>query len=220
MRSFQECYEYFEETSKAQVATSQTSEWLMDNFYVIEQAVRQVEEDFPANYYQRLPKTREGWTRIHIVATVNTQREDARLELDQIRHFLNIFQETTPLSTGELWALPLMLRLAVLDTLAAALAAVTQLKWHATSPSLVGMEQSAIDADPDLIVANSILNLRLLATQDWKSFFESTSVLEAILRRDPAGIIAEYQASQALTATTLSQRLPAMISALSSGAKP
>ena len=37
---FQECYEYFEETNKTQVATSQTSEWLMDNFYVIEQAVR------------------------------------------------------------------------------------------------------------------------------------------------------------------------------------
>ena len=35
-RFFQECYDYFEETNKAQVSTSQTSEWLMDNFYVIE----------------------------------------------------------------------------------------------------------------------------------------------------------------------------------------
>ena len=66
MRFFQECYEYFEETNKAQVSTSQTSEWLMDNFYVIEQAVRQVEQDLPADYYQRLPKTRDGWARIHI----------------------------------------------------------------------------------------------------------------------------------------------------------
>src|SRR5688500_3540501 len=59
LRFFQACYEYFEETNKAQVATSQTSEWLMDNFYVIEQAVRQVEQDLPADYYQRLPKTRD-----------------------------------------------------------------------------------------------------------------------------------------------------------------
>ncbi len=56
--------------TKAQVSTSQTAEWLMDNFYVIEQAVRQVEEDLPADYYQRLPKTRDGWARIHIVALV------------------------------------------------------------------------------------------------------------------------------------------------------
>src|SRR5688572_8251554 len=72
LRFFQECYEYFEETNKAQVATSQTSEWLMDNFYVVEQAVRQIEQDLPAKYYQRLPKRRAGWTRIHIIALVNT----------------------------------------------------------------------------------------------------------------------------------------------------
>src|SRR4030095_13172503 len=44
---FQKCSEYFEETNKAQVSTSQTAEWLLDNFYVIEQAIRQVEEDLP-----------------------------------------------------------------------------------------------------------------------------------------------------------------------------
>src|SRR5512147_2029472 len=53
---FQECYEYFDETHKAQISTSQTAEWMLDNFYIIEQAIRQVEEDLPADYYQRLPK--------------------------------------------------------------------------------------------------------------------------------------------------------------------
>src|SRR5215208_2384344 len=51
LQFFQECFEYFEETNKAQVSTSQTSEWLMDNFYVVEQAIRQVEQDLPADYY-------------------------------------------------------------------------------------------------------------------------------------------------------------------------
>src|SRR6187401_2749749 len=46
---FQECYEYFDETTKAQVSTSQTAEWILDNFYVLEQAIRQVEEDLPAD---------------------------------------------------------------------------------------------------------------------------------------------------------------------------
>src|SRR5687768_11074621 len=74
LRFFQECYDYFEETNKAQVSTSSTSEWLMDNFYVIQQAVRQVEQDLPVDYYQRLPKTEDGWTRIYIVALANTRR--------------------------------------------------------------------------------------------------------------------------------------------------
>src|SRR5215211_1594621 len=99
MRFFQECYEYFEETNKTEVATSQTSEWLMDNFYVLEQAVRQVEQDLPADYYQRLPKTRDGGARIHILALANTRRDEARLEIEQLRHFLQVFQEVTPLAT-------------------------------------------------------------------------------------------------------------------------
>ena len=41
---------------------------------------------------------------------------------------------------------------------------------------------------PDLIVANSILDLRLLATQDWEVFFEAMSILEKILSDDPADL--------------------------------
>src|SRR5215211_140154 len=196
MRFFQECYEYFEETNKAQVSTSQTSEWLMDNFYVIEQAVRQLEQDLPADYYQRLPKTQDGWARTYIVALValaSTRREGIRLEIEQIRHLLQVFHEITPLNTGELWALPLLLRLTVLESLAEALASVTKKKWGSISPPKLSVEAFPppdLQADPDLIVANSILNLRLLGTQDWKTFFESTSVLEKTLGRDPAGIYA------------------------------
>lgn len=193
VRFFQECYDYFEETNKAQVSTSQTSEWLMDNFYVIEQAVRQVEQDLPADFYRRLPKTRDGWARSHILATAVTcmRREETRLEIEQIKHFLQKFQEITPLDTGELWALPLMLRLTVLESLAEALDAVTRLRWEPIPLPKGSVElfiSPDLQNDPDQIVANSILNLRLLATQDWKTFFESTSILEQVLRRDPADI--------------------------------
>ncbi len=189
---FQECYEYFDETTKAQVSTSQTAEWLLDNFYIIEQAIRQVEEDLPADYYQRLPKTQAGWPRIYLIALSNTQGENTRLDIEQIKNFLQTFQEVTPLTTGELWALPLMLRLAVLESLAEALASVTKLKWNtASQPNLYRHIETSDQIDPDEIVANSILDLRLLATQDWKAFFESTSILEKILRNDPAGLYAQ-----------------------------
>jgi cyclic beta-1,2-glucan synthetase len=118
MEFFQECYDYFNEATRAQVSVSQTSEWLLDNFYVIEQAVRQIEEDLPEDYYQRLLKTGEGWPRIYLLALViaRLQGEDARLDIEQVKHSLQLFQDTTPLSTGELWALPLILRLAVLES--------------------------------------------------------------------------------------------------------
>jgi cyclic beta-1,2-glucan synthetase len=193
MRFFQECYDYFEETNKAQVSTSQSAEWLMDNFYVIEQAVRQVQQDLPADYYQRLPKARDGSARIYILTLASTRREDTRLEIEQTKHFLQVFQDVTPLDTGELWALPLMLRLTVLDVLAEALSAVTKLKWEPIplpKAEVGAFISSDLPSDPDQIIANSILNLRLLATQDWKGFFESTSIPEQILRRDPASLYA------------------------------
>src|ERR1043165_5680039 len=85
---FQECYEYFDETNKAQVSTSQTAEWMLDNFYVIEQAIRQMEEDLPSDYYQRLPKTKDGWARIYIIASFSTRQENTRLDIEQIKSFL------------------------------------------------------------------------------------------------------------------------------------
>lgn len=198
MEFFQKCYEYFNESPPSLVSVSQTSEWLLDNFYVIEQAVRQVEEDLPADFYQRLPKTADGWARSYIVALAATrvQREDTRLDMEQVRNFLQIFQDKTPLSTGELWALPLLLRLAVLESLAEALAAVTGQPWDTTSQPALAEEMESLmsispEASPDMVVANSIMSLRMLGTQDWKAFFESTSMLERTLRDDPAGLYAE-----------------------------
>jgi len=195
MDFFQECYEYFDESTKAQVSTSSSAEWLLDNFYVIEQAARQIEKDLPAEYYHRLPKTEEGQARVYRVALANTQREETRLDLEAVKNFLQTFQEQVPLSTGELWALPLMLRLAVLESLAEALAAVTGRKWDfALQPSVWEALETSVSApplDPDLSVANSILNLRLLATQDWKAFFEAASLLEKTLRGDPTGLYAQ-----------------------------
>src|ERR1041385_284474 len=126
----QSAYNFFDQAVKTQVAVSNASEWLLDNFYIIEQALQVVEEDLPADYYSRLPKEADGTTRIYIVAaTIN--RDAPRLDIDQIRNFVQTFQRTTVLRTGELWALPLMLRLSMLETLAKGLGDITKLKWEA-----------------------------------------------------------------------------------------
>ncbi len=136
---FQTAYSYFDQATKTQVTVSNASEWLLDNFYVIEQALRVVEDDLPADYDSRLPKVQDGSTRIFIVAaTIN--REAPRLDVEQIKYFIQIFQRTTALQTGELWALPLMLRLSMMETLAEGLADITKLKWNAAPQPAVWTE--------------------------------------------------------------------------------
>jgi cyclic beta-1,2-glucan synthetase len=189
---FRDCYEYFSGVANVELATSQTAEWILDNLYIIEQAIRQVEQDLPADYYNRLPKTPDGQTRIYIVALAIMDQQNTRLDLEQVRQFLESFQEITPLSTGEMWALPLMLRLAVLELLAEALAHVTGLPWTVPpKPEIREAASDAAQATPDAVVADSVMNLRLLGTQDWKIFYEATSVLEKIMRQDPAGLYGE-----------------------------
>src|SRR6187399_1067662 len=58
---FQAAYNYFESTSKTAAVVSSASDWLLDNFYILEQALRVIEEDLPTDYYARLPKTMDGW---------------------------------------------------------------------------------------------------------------------------------------------------------------
>src|SRR6185369_934426 len=186
---FQSAYNFFDQAAKTQVAVSNASEWLLDNFYIIEQAMQVIEDDLPADYYSRLPKEADNTTRIYIVAaTIN--HDAPRLDAEQIRNFVQTFQRTTVLRTGELWALPLMLRFSMLETLAKGLADITKLKWNpATPPSVwtkLPIDSDSAGRDSETQVINSILNLRLLATLEWKAFFEATSVLEKILRRDPA----------------------------------
>jgi len=65
---FQSAYNYFESTSKTAAVVPPASDWLLDNYYILEQALRLLEEDLPAAYYARLPKTADGRPRIQIIS--------------------------------------------------------------------------------------------------------------------------------------------------------
>jgi len=192
---FQSAYCYFDESARTQASVSHTAEWLLDNFHVIEQTIRQVEEDMPADYYHRLPKTDDGFARIYILALAIGQKESIHYDIDQIENFTQIFQSITPLRIGELWAMPPMLRLAVMETLADELAVGENLKWDAAPQPALLREAGDFASDSpkpatETLIVNCILNLRLLGTQDWKAFFEFTSIPEKILNDDPAGMYA------------------------------
>ncbi|MCB0111876.1 MAG: hypothetical protein KDE53_38390, partial [Caldilineaceae bacterium] len=40
---------------------SYAAEWMLDNFYVIQQALRQIKEDLPETFYGQLPKLPADW---------------------------------------------------------------------------------------------------------------------------------------------------------------
>lgn len=96
-----------------------SAEWLLDNMYVIEGSIEEVQRNLPRKYYQELPKVLSGpfagFPRIYAVAVEIVNSVAGRLNRESIIEFLKSYQEIQPLTIGELWALSLMLRLRLVE---------------------------------------------------------------------------------------------------------
>jgi cyclic beta-1,2-glucan synthetase len=236
------------------------ADWLADNYHIVNEALREVQLDFPRGYDAILPKLARtphaGYPRVYALALTLVAHTDSELDEPRILRFVQAFQEIAPLTIGELWALPIMLRVVVIENLRRL---AEQMLWRWTERvrtescykqstavrnrrrlahtenrvrSEVALPDDLSDAfvvrllqllrdqgpaagatvhrldvklrargdDADEVirrehhrhaanqvsVGNCVLSLRLLAAVDWKAFFESTSLVERILREDPA----------------------------------
>ncbi len=190
-KTLQNAYLSFRATSSKDLAFSQAGEWMLDNYYVVEQTLHLIEENLPQHYFDQLPKlnatTLKGYPRVFALAWEWVGQSQGQLDLTQITPFVQDYQDVTPLTIGELWALPTMLRIGILERLAVAVAAITEIHAPRSLDALPLLPLSA-RATEEVVVANCFISLRLLSATDWESFFEQISRVEQILRGDPAGI--------------------------------
>jgi hypothetical protein len=96
-------------------------EWLLDNFYLIEQHIRASRLHLPSTYSQELPRLLNspaaGFPRVYAIALELISHADGRVDAENISHFIRSYQTITPLTLGELWAVPIMLRLGLIENL-------------------------------------------------------------------------------------------------------
>ena len=97
------------------------AEWLVDNFHIIEEQLREIKEDLPRKFYYELPKLKtgemSGLPRIYALAVTLIAHTDSRLDSDTMLRFFGAYQQTAPLTIGELWAVPISLRLCLVENL-------------------------------------------------------------------------------------------------------
>ena len=97
------------------------AEWLLDNFHLLTSEIRDIRQHLPGSYYRELPAlaSREhvGHTRIYAMAVELVRHSDSRLDRQQLAVFMNSYQRVAPLTIGELWAWPSMLKLALIENL-------------------------------------------------------------------------------------------------------
>ncbi|TAL83658.1 MAG: cyclic beta 1-2 glucan synthetase [Rhodanobacter sp.] len=100
---------------------SPAGEWLLDNFYLIEEQVRIARRHLPQGYSRELPRLGHGPSaglpRVYDIALEIISHGDGRIDTASLRRFVSAYQDVTPLKLGELWAIPIMLRLALIENL-------------------------------------------------------------------------------------------------------
>ncbi|MGH9310704.1 MAG: GH36-type glycosyl hydrolase domain-containing protein, partial [Vicinamibacterales bacterium] len=236
-----------------------SEDWLRDNYHVVLDQVRAIRQDLPRKYYFELPKLADGpfagYPRVFVVARDLVIHTAGRFDLQTLVGYVVAYQKGAPLSIGEIWAIAIMLRVALVDELRrladdvlaaseereearrwgvifsespsepakvieASLKAATKktgrlsaafvvelLQWLRDQPSSSApawlalqraLDQQADSADEmlrrehqreaanQLAIGNIITTMRLLSSIDWPQFFERVSLVEQILREDPA----------------------------------
>jgi cyclic beta-1,2-glucan synthetase len=264
------------------------AEWLLDNFHIISEAFAEIRVDLPRGYYNLLPKVAKGalrgYPRVYVLALELIAHTDSVVDENHLFHFLEAFQAVAPLTIGELWAVPIMLRLLLVENLrrlaeqivrarrerrgakdwakrclpvalghdaarttgernpgATALGGQQQAPPGARGGPVTGQTAASLppscsdafvvcllellhdqelemsfgpewvdqllrnqnltiadilrreqqrQAANQVSIGNCVTSLRVISVLDWMAFFERTSLVERVLRQDPAGIYA------------------------------
>ncbi|MBE0475929.1 MAG: hypothetical protein IBX62_02385 [Coriobacteriia bacterium] len=252
---------YLHEAAREYGTVSPAAEWLLDNHYLVDDQIATARADLPPGFGKELPRLTAGalagFPRIYEAIVYLVAHTDSRIDEEYLVRYVMGFQDASALSIGEVWAVPIMLRVALVenvrrlsgrvvraaaneraaDVWANRLIVATQddpdavpgllgrldAEWPEADPAfmarlaqrlggqeagvaqvgewlekrlaaagirlerVVFVQQQAQAAD-QVSIANSITSMRFLEAFDWKSFFERTSLVEQILREDPAEI--------------------------------
>jgi len=103
------------------IDVSPAGEWLLDNFYTVEEHIREIRATLPRGYYRELPELSTGplarFPRVYEIAIELIAHTEGHLDLANTELFVREFQSVTPLKIGELWAIPAMLRLGLIENI-------------------------------------------------------------------------------------------------------
>ncbi|MGZ6240464.1 MAG: cyclic beta 1-2 glucan synthetase, partial [Syntrophales bacterium] len=105
----------------ANLPIAPAGEWLLDNFYLIEEQIRMAKRHLPKRYSKELPRLLNGPSaglpRVYDIALEIISHGDGRVDPENLSSFVTAYQTVTGLKLGELWAIPIMLRLALIENL-------------------------------------------------------------------------------------------------------
>ena len=114
-------YRNIAETVLANQEITPAAEWILDNFHVVDEQLRGIRDHLPQSYYRKLPRIATGhlagYPRVYGLAWAYVAHTDSRFEMETLQRFVRAYQRVQPLTIGELWAIAIHLRVALVENL-------------------------------------------------------------------------------------------------------
>jgi cyclic beta-1,2-glucan synthetase len=97
------------------------AEWVLDNFHLVEEQIREIVLDLSPGFYRQLPKLADspfdGYPRVFAIARAFIAHTDSRLDPTSFAGYLRAYQRVRPLTIAELWAVAISLRMVLVENL-------------------------------------------------------------------------------------------------------
>jgi cyclic beta-1,2-glucan synthetase len=122
MQALEEARSYLAALDRQGESRGLAGEWLLDNFHLIEAQATEIRNALPLGYYRALPKLIDppltGLPRVYGIAWAYVAHTDSNFDAALLCQFLSAYQAVDTLTLGELWAIPVTLRVVLLENLA------------------------------------------------------------------------------------------------------
>src|SRR5688500_499413 len=159
-KQLEAAYQFLSAIARTDPQPVASEDWLRDNYHIVQDQVREVRQDLPRTFYLQLPKLADGpyrgYPRVYLIARELIAHTAGRFDIDTLVDFTTAYQRVSVLSIGETWAIPIMLRLGLVEELRRLVDGVVSArhsreqaqKWEATTAA----RGASRDDDLDLLL--------------------------------------------------------------------
>ena len=115
-------YNLLNEHIKLGISIHPAGEWILDNFYVIEESVRQIEKEITIKKYTNFVGIQNGkyagFARVYVLATEMVAYTDNKINGEYLEKYLQAYQTRKTLNMEEIWNIGMFLQIAIINNIA------------------------------------------------------------------------------------------------------
>ncbi len=117
----QKTYDLLNEQIKKEISIYPAGEWLLDNFYIIEETIKNIKNELTEKKYKNSPSIAngmyKGFARIYVLATEIVAYTDNKIDEETLKLCLSAYEKKKTLSMEEIWNLPIYLNIAIIENI-------------------------------------------------------------------------------------------------------